>query len=134
MCAYDYTQGSECVHTHHWFSLGSGIMGEVFYVLFLNTMFSIMTKCCFCCCCSVAKSCLTLCDPMDCSTPGFSVLHHVPKFVQIDVHWVGDAIPPSHLLLLPSPLAFSLPQHQGLFQWVGSSQQVAKVLELQLQH
>ena len=58
----------------------------------------------------------------------------VPEFAQIHVHWVGDAIQPSHPLLSPSPFAFNLSQHQGLFCWVGSSHQVAKVLELQLQH
>ena len=85
----------------------------------------------FCCCCySVAKSCLTLCDPTDCSTPGFPVLHYQPEFAQTHVHWVDDAIQPSHPLLPPSPPAFNLSQHPSLFQWVSSSHQVAKVLEL----
>ena len=75
-----------------------------------------------------------LCDPMDCSTPGLPVHHQLPEFTQTDVHWVGDAIQPSHPLSSPSPHAFSLAQHQGLFKWVSSSHQVAKVLELQLQH
>ena len=70
------------------------------------------------CCCSVAKSCLTLCNPMDCSTSGSSVLHYLPEFTQTHVHWVGDAIQPSHPLSPPSPPAFNLSQHQGLFQWV----------------
>ena len=78
----------------------------------------------------VAQSHLTLCNPMDCSTPGFPVLHHLPQLAQSHVHWVGDAIQPSHLLSPPSP-AFNLFQHQGLCQWVSSSHQVAKVLELQ---
>ena len=86
-----------------------------------------------CCCCSVTKSCPTLCDPMNCSTPGFPVYHHLPEFAQTLIHWVCDAIQTSHLLLSPSPPALSLPQHQSLFQWVGSSHQVAKVLELQHQ-
>ena len=73
-------------------------------------------------------SCVQLCDPMDCSTPGFPVHHHLLEFTQTHVHWVGDAIQPSHPLLSPSPPAFSLAQHQGLFQWVSSSRQVAKVL------
>ena len=64
----------------------------------------------------VARSCLTLCDPMDCSTPGFPVLHHLPKFAQTHVCRVGDAIQPSHPLSSPSPPAFTLSQHQGLFQ------------------
>ena len=71
---------------------------------------------------------------MDCSMPGFPVLHHLPKFAQILVHWVGDAIRLSHPLLSPSPPACNLSKHQGLFKWVGSSYQVANVLELQLQH
>ena len=67
-------------------------------------------------CCSVTQSCLTLCDPMDCSTTGFPVLYHLPEFAQTHVHRVGDAIQPSHPLLSPSPPAFNLSQHQGLFQ------------------
>ena len=65
---------------------------------------------------SVTQSCLTLCDPMDCSTPGFSVHHQLPKLAQTDVHPVGDAIQPSHPLSSSSPPAFNLSQHQGLFQ------------------
>ena len=84
--------------------------------------------------CSVAKWCPTLCDPVNCSTPGFSVLHYLLEFTQTHVHWVSDAIQPSHPLLPHSPLALHLSQHQSLFQWVHSSHQVAKVLELQLQH
>ena len=82
---------------------------------------------------SVAQLCLTLGDPMDCSTPGLPVLYHLPELAQTHVRWVGDAIQPSHPLSSPSP-AFSLSQHQGLFQWVSSSHQVAKVLRFQLQH
>ena len=65
---------------------------------------------------SSVQSCLTLCDPMDCSTPGFPVHHQLPEFAQIHVHQVGDAIQPSHPLSPPSSPAFSLSQHQGLFQ------------------
>ena len=79
------------------------------------------------CYCSVAKSCLTLCDPMNCSTPGFPVLHHLPEFAQTHVHWVDDAIQPSHPLPPAFPPALNLSQHQALFQWVSSSRQVAKV-------
>ena len=79
-------------------------------------------------------SCVRLCDPMDCSTPGFPVHHQLPELAQIHVHRVGDAIQPSHPLASPSPPAFSVSQHQGLFQWVSSLHQVAKVLEFQLQH
>ena len=89
---------------------------------------------CFFSSCSVTYLCPTLCDPVDCSTPGFPVLHRLPEFTQTHVHWVGDAIQPSHPLSPPSPPALNLSQHQGLFQWVGSSHQVAKVLELQFQH
>ena len=92
----------------------------------------IWESCSCCSCCSVSQSCPTLCDPVDCSTPGFPVLHHLPELAQTHIRWLGDAIQPSHPLSPPSP-AFSLSQHQGLFQWVGSSHQVAKVLELQHQ-
>ena len=83
---------------------------------------------------SVAQSCPTLCDPMDCSTPGLPVHHQLPEFTQTHIHRVGDAIHPSHPLLSPSPPALNLSQHQGLFQWVSSLHQVAKLVELQLQH
>ena len=79
------------------------------------------------------QSCLTLCDPMNCSTPGLPVHHQLPESTQTHVHWVGDAIQPSRSLLSPSPPTFNLSQHQGLFKWVSSSHQVAKVLEFQLQ-
>ena len=87
-----------------------------------------------CCCYSVAKSCPTLFGSLDHSMPGFPVFHYLLEFAQTHVHWVSDAIRPSHPLSPPSPPALNLFQHQGLFQWVGSSHQVAKVLELQLQH
>ena len=82
---------------------------------------------------SVAQSRLKLCDPMDCSMPGFSVRHQFPELAQTHVHQVSDAIQTSHLLSSPSPPAFSLSQNQGLFQGVSSSHQMAKVLESQLQ-
>ena len=75
---------------------------------------------------SVAQSGLTLCDPMDCSTPGLPVYQQLPEFTQTHGHWVSDAILPSHPLPSPSPPAFNLSQHQGLFKWVSSSHQVAK--------
>ena len=83
---------------------------------------------------SVSQSCLTPCDPMDCSTAGLPVHHQLPELTQTHVHWVGDAIQPSHPPSSPYPPAFNLSQHQGLFQWVSSSHQVAKVLEFQLQN
>ena len=78
--------------------------------------------------------CPTLCDPMDCSTPCFLVLPHLPELAQIHVHWVSDAIQPSHPLSYPSSPAFNLSQHQGLFQWGDSSHLVAKGWKLPLQH
>ena len=71
---------------------------------------------------------------MNCSTPGLSVHHQLLEFTQTHVHWASDAIQPSQPLSYPSPPAFNLSQHQGLFKWVSSSHQVAKVLEFQLQH
>ena len=84
---------------------------------------SIIRTCLMKCCCSVT-----------CSMPGFPVLHHLLEFAQTHVHWVSDAIQPSHSLSSPSPPAFNLSQQQSLFQWVSTLQQVAKVLELHLQH
>ena len=79
-------------------------------------------------------SCVWLCEPMDCSTPGLPVHHQLPEITQTHVHWVSDATQPSHPLSSPSLPALNLSQHQGLFKWVISSYQVAKVLEFQLQH
>ena len=78
------------------------------------------------------QSCPTLCDPMNRSTPGLPVYHQLPEFTQTHVHRVSDALQPSHPLSSPSPLAPNPSQHQSLFQWVNSSQEVAKVLEFQL--
>ena len=83
---------------------------------------------------SVAQSCLTLCDPMNRSTPGLPVYHQFPEFTQTHIHRVSDAIQPSRPLLSPSPPAPNLSQHQSLSQWVNSSHEVLKVLEFQLQH
>ena len=81
---------------------------------------------------SVAQSCLTICDPMNCSTPGLPVHHQLPEFTQTSVHWVSNAIQPSHPWSSPSPPAPNPSHHQSLFQWVNSSHEVAKVLEFQL--
>ena len=81
-----------------------------------------------------SQSCPTLCDPLDCSTPGLPVHPQLPEFTQTRVHWVSDTIQPSHPLSSPSAPTFSLSQHQGLFQWVSSLHEVIKVLEFQLQH
>ena len=81
-----------------------------------------------------SQSCPTLCDPMNGSTSGLPVHQQFPEFTQTHVHWVGDAIQPSHPPSSPSPPAFNLSQNQSLFKWVSSLHQVAKVLEFQLQH
>ena len=82
---------------------------------------------------SVTQLCPTLCNLVNCSTPGLSVHHQLPEFSQTHVHWVWDAIQPSLPVSSPSP-AFNLSQHQGLFLWLSSLHQVAKVLEFQLQY
>ena len=101
------------------------LFSKILYVLspFNSVLFS-----------SVAQLCLTLCDPMNHSVPGLPVHHQLPEFTQTHVHRVSDAIQPSHPLSSPSPPAPNPSQHQGLFQWVNSSHEVAKVLEFQLQH
>ena len=83
---------------------------------------------------SVVQSCPTLCDPMNCSMPGLPVHHQLPEFTQTHAHRVSDAVQPSHPLSSPSPPALNLSQHQGLFKWVSSLYQMAKVLEFQFQH
>ena len=84
-------------------------------------------------CSLVTQSYPTLCNPMDCSTPDFPVHHHLPELALTHVNWVCDAIQPSHPLASPPPPTFNLSQHQGLYQWVSSSHQVARVLKLQHQ-
>ena len=126
LCIKGHSQGNKKTHT-----LGENICrsykGLVFRIyIYINNssvQFSL-----------VAQSCPTLCNPMNCSTPDFPVHHQLPESTQTHVHWLGDAIQPSHPLSSPSPPAFNLSQHQGLFKWVSSSHQVAKVLEFQLQH
>ena len=83
---------------------------------------------------SVTQLCPTFCDPMNCSMPGLRVHHQLPVSTQTYVHWGSGAIQLSHPLLSPSSPALNLSQHQGLFKWVSSSHQVAKVLEFQLQN
>ena len=84
-------------------------------------------------CRSAAQSCLTLCDPMDCSMPGLSVPHHILKFAQVQVHCISDAIQLSHPLTPSSP-ALKLSQHHRLFQCVSFLHQMTKIMEFQLQH
>ena len=79
---------------------------------------------------SVTQSCPTLCDPMDCSTPGFTVHHQLPELTLTHVHWVGNAIQTFHPLSYPSPPTFNLSQQQGLFKWVSSSHQVCQSIEV----
>ena len=78
---------------------------------------------------SSVQPCLALWDPVNRSTPGLPVHHQLPESTQTHVHWASDTIQPSHLLLSPSPPALNLSQHQGLFKWVSSLYQVAKVLD-----
>ena len=103
--------------------LPSNIFLEVGYIQDKSVQFS-----------SVVQLCPTPCNPMDCSTPGLPVHHQLLELAQTHVYCISDAIQLSHLLSSPSPLTFNPSQHQGLFQWVSSSHQVAKVLKFQLQH
>ena len=98
-----------------------------YYILSYNALLSVQFS-------SVAQSCPILCNPMNHSMPGLPVHHQLPEFTQTHVYRIGDAIQPSHPLSSPSPPAPNPSQHQGLFQWVNSSHEVAKVLEFQLQH
>ena len=82
--------------------------------------------------CSSVQLCVTLCNPMVCSTPGLPVHYQLLEFAQTHIHWAGDAIQPYHPLSSPSPPAFNLSQHQGLFQGVSFSHQVDEVLKFQL--
>ena len=121
VCSLDYyhfLKYAEATH-HSKCGLGTSSMGVAWKLIQVS---------------SVAQSCPALCNPMDGSMPGFPVYHQLPKLAQTHFHRVGDAIQPSCPLSSPSPPAFNLSQHQGLFKWVSSSHQVAKVLELQLQH
>ena len=108
-------------------------MDKLCYTLYFHNSldFNTMVPHCYC---SVTKLSTTLCNPMDCSTPGFPILHHLPELAQTHVHRDSDAIQPSHPLSSPSPPAFNFSQHQALFQSVSSLHQMARVLELQLQH
>ena len=120
---------------NHYFVLYPWIYFSCSHCLFLVLICtSLMNKVKLCLVSSVAQSCLTLCDPMDCSTPGLPVHHQLPEFTQTPVRRASDAIQPSHPLLSLSPPTFNHSQHQGLFKWVSSSHQVAKALKFQLQH
>ena len=103
-----------CVITHVWpwpFLINKDVLEPSYNDL----KFPVKNRNYVCCCCSVAESSQTLCNPMDCSTPGFPVSHYLLEFAQTHVHWVDDAMQSSHPLLLPSPPALNLSQHHGLF-------------------
>ena len=115
-----------CVSVYIFHSFPTDLIVHYYYILqYLVILLSVS---------SVTQSCLTLCDPMNRSTPGLPVHHKLPEFTQTHVHWGSDTIQPSHPLSSPSPPAPNPSQHQSHFQWVNSSHEVAKVLELQLQH
>ena len=103
---------------------------EANYLTILKTSQYFKKFSCYMCyiymCCSVTQSYPTLCDPIDCSTPGLPVPHQHPKFAQVHVHCIGSAIQPSHPLTPSSPCALNLSQHQGLFQGVGYLHQAPK--------
>ena len=116
---------------------------DLFYIYFITSFFIIKTEN-IAIWCSELKHLVsvqfsqsvasTLSEPMDYSTPGLPVHYQLPEFTQTHVHWVGDAIQLSHSLSFPSPPTINLSQDSGLFQWVSSSYQVAKVLKFQLQY
>ena len=130
MCIHIHTQYI-CLHTYIWFWI------LLFHLMIWLAEFSIWSyldlphsvSVQFS---SVTQSCPTLCDPVNCSTPGLPVHHQLPEFTQTHVYRVGDAIQPSHPLLFPSPPAPNPSQHQSLFQWVNSLHELVKVLEFQL--
>ena len=122
LCSFDYTLRFSNLSCLNVFSGCIGFL-QLHYHPFSYIQFS-----------SVTQSCPSLCNPMNCSTPGLPVHHQLPEFTQTHAHLVGDAIQPSHPLSSPSPLAPNPSQHQQLFQRVNSSHKVAKILEFQLQH
>ena len=103
---------------------------ELRFYLFKKLLLTIILLLLF----SATKLCPTLCDSMNSSTPGFPTLHYISELAQTHIHWVGDVMQPSHSLSSPFPPFLNLLQPQGLFQWVSSSNQLAKVVELQLHH
>ena len=113
-------------NTHSAFSTKFSLFGAKKNCIFCLCFLASLWLCQFS---SVARLCPTLCNPMNRTTPGLPVHHRLPKFTQTHVHFVGDAIQPSHPLSSTSPPALNLSQRQGLFKWVSSAHQVAKVLE-----
>ena len=126
---FSFTQGQQTPSEHpHRVKLVKGLRTLWFYLTYSQINFRPLWSS------SVTQSCLTLCDPMDCSPPGVPVHLQCSELAVTHVHWVSDTIQPSHPLSSPSPPAFNLSQHQGLFKRVSSSHQVAKILEFQRQH
>ena len=121
LAVYQGTAGSCILPKEALVPIHTPFLDKIFIELLASVQFS-------------CSGCPTLCSPMDCSMPGFPAPHYLPEFAQTHVHRASDAIQPSRLLSSHSPPTFDLPQNQGLFQWVSSSHQVAKVLVLQLQH
>ena len=119
-------ESSRASHSYDIMKVHEETIASAFPPLSINLIFAQFS--------SVPQSCPTLCDPMNCSMPGLPAHHQLPESTQTHVHRVSDAIQPSHPLSSPSPPAPNLSQHHGLFKWVSSSHQVAKVLEFQLQH
>ena len=117
-----------------WTPVGSTVMALLSFFTLVIGVFFFLIILVFFQFSSVTQLCPTLCDPMNRSTPGLPVHHQLPEFTQTHAHRVGDAIQPFHPLSSPSPPAPNPSQHQGLFQWVNSSYDMAKVLEFQLQH
>ena len=135
ICSGFRAQEEEICHLFHLFPFYlHAVMGLAFSLSSFTLIKSLLVPLHFLPFSSVAQLCLTLCDPMNRSMPGLPVHHQLLEFTQTHVLWVSDAIQPSHSLSSPSPLAFNLSQHRGLFKWVSSSHQVAKVMEFQLQH
>ena len=144
-----WTQSTESQRVRHYWATNINILTFIIITSLISFLFFTTQACIFrhyifilpvkkiknkttCLFSSVAQSCPTLCDPMNCSTPGLPVHHQLLEFTQTHIHWVSDAIQPSHPLSSPSPPAPNPSQHQSLFQWVNSSHEVAKVLEFQL--
>ena len=117
------TQAKSAIHRLH-----------LFFLFFSFFFFSFQGSLSYALQISSVQSRPTLCNPMNHSMPGLPLYHLLPESTQTHAHWVRDAIQPSHPLSSPSPPVPTPSQHHGLFQWVNSSNEVAKVLELQLQH
>ena len=128
---YIYIYTHTHTHTHHRVCHFNHLKWQFSCINYIHNVVNLFSSVQFS---SVAQSCLTFFDPMNRSMPGLPVHHQLPEFTQTHVHRVGDAIQPSHPLSAPSPPAPNPSQHQGLFQWVISLHEVAKVLEFQLQH